>query len=266
LALIGFGSLGETVVRACFKTGVATATGCLIVERDEQRLQQAAALYRCRCRALPNEDISEAQLIVLVVKPQDAEALCRALSPHLIPQQTVLSLMAGTSTNRLREWLGHPLVARAMPNLPARLNDGVSVVYLPPSLSSDERGHIEAVLSALGSVVAVADEELVDSATAISGTGPAYFLSLIEELEAVAVELGFSEVEAAQLVRTTARGTARMVLETETSPRALRSAVTSPGGTTEAAFAYLDSVKWAELFKEGVRRAFKRAGELGGKR
>jgi pyrroline-5-carboxylate reductase len=263
LLVVGCGALGASMVGACLDSGVATKSSCVILERDSVRREAIRSRFGVRVEPELGAFVREAALIALVVKPQDAESLCQELAPFLSSAQVILSVMAGVSTASLRTWLsGHELVVRAMPNLPARFQEGVSALFCPPELPTQVGAAAERILLSFGRVLRVATEELVDAATAVAGSGPAYFFYLVEQLEVVAEEFGFSTSQARELVRVTMRGSARMLLEDDEASSILRARVTSKGGTTEAALKVLEDRHVAECFREAVRRAFLRAREI----
>ena len=263
LLVVGCGSLGSSMISACLSSGIIQKEGCTFIERDSKRRSEAASSFGCRAEEFPGEYVRDFESVALVVKPQEAEAVCRALSPFLRSSQLILSVMAGVSTQSLQLWLNkHRTIVRAMPNLPARFQEGVSALFCPPEVLPAAQAAAEEILHSFGRVIRVDSELLVDAATAVSGTGPAYFFYLVEQLELVAQEFGFSREQATALVRTTMRGSARMLLEDSDSAARMRERVTSKGGTTEAAFRVLEGAGVGERFQEAIRSAFMCARQM----
>jgi len=212
----------------------------------------------------PSAALAGRDLIVLAVKPQDAPEACRGLARHLKAGQLVLSIMAGVELATIKSLLnGHNSVVRCMPNLPMQVGKGMTVYFCDPLLSVEQQRLAEVVLNCRGISLKVEREELVDAATAISGTGPAYLYYFLEHFLLSAVKLGFSPEEAHTLVRQTLAGAVEMWDITSITPAELRRMVTSQGGTTAAASAVFDTGRLGEVFAEGIMAAYKRAKELG---
>ena len=209
--------------------------------------------------------VGRADTVVLALKPQMMESGCTDLAPALRNRQPlIVSIAAGVRSTALARWLDFigPIV-RCMPNTPALLQAGVTALYANERTGTDERTRAEAILRAAGEVVWVDDEPLMDTVTAISGSGPAYFFRFMEALETAGVARGLEREQARLLVRETAFGAARMAREAGEDPGALRQNVTSKGGTTAAALDTLEAGGLADLVDRAVGAAADRAGELG---
>ena len=154
-----------------------------------------------------------------------------------------------------------PLI-RAMPNTPAMIQVGASVLYAGPETSAAQRDSAERILRAVGLVRWVANEDLMDAVTALSGSGPAYFFLVMEAMEAAATELGLAVDTARLLTLQTALGAARMAIESSEHPAALRAKVTSPGGTTERALQSFEADGLRQVFKRALTAARDRSIEL----
>jgi pyrroline-5-carboxylate reductase len=168
--------------------------------------------------------------------------------------------MAGVREASIQGWLGgaRPLV-RSMPNTPAMIQAGAIVLHASPEVTREQRNQAETILRAGGLTRWVDSEDLIDTATALSGSGPAYFFLLMEELERVGIALGLDPETARLLTIQTALGAARMAVESNHNPKELRERVTSPGGTTEAALEVLARGGLASLVEDAVRAAHARA-------
>jgi pyrroline-5-carboxylate reductase len=194
----------------------------------------------------------EAHIAVLSVKPQHAPAAMASIRGHVRPDALVLSIVAGLSIPRIQESLSHPHVVRAMPNTPARIGQGITVAAASPGLDETHKAQAMEILGALGDVISVDDEEMLDMATALSGTGPAYVFLFMEAMVDAGVHLGFPREIAERLVAQTVQGSAMFFQKSHATPLAqLRNAVTSPAGTTAAAL--------FELEKAGFRTAISNA-------
>jgi pyrroline-5-carboxylate reductase len=202
-------------------------------------------------------------LVLIAVKPQDAEEACTDIRPFVSGSTVVLSVMAGITVARLADLLGHAKIARAMPTLGAMVSESATTFFCSDTLSSDDCGAVEKILSTFGRCWRVAREELIDVATAVAGSGPAYFCWLAEQIEAVAVESGFSAEDAHQILVQTLHGTAAYLKCSATPFSVLRQRVTSHKGTTHAAISLLQQHEADVVVKEAVRAALRRARELG---
>jgi pyrroline-5-carboxylate reductase len=197
---------------------------------------------------------------VVAVKPGDGEAACRALAST--GTSRVLSIMAGVLLERLEDWLGPTVaVVRAMPNTPALVGAGVSALAGGRGAGEADVAWAEEILSAVGRVVRMAEVSL-DAATGLSGSGPAYVFLVAEALIDAGVGVGLDPEVSRTLAIGTLAGAARLLVETGENPVALRSQVTSPGGTTEAGVAKLEANGLRRAFDEAVTAATERSREM----
>src|SRR5210317_488861 len=212
-----------------------------------------------------NDDVvRDAECIVLAVKPQILCDVCRPLAP--LVQRTkplVISIAAGVRGADIESWLGGDLpVVRVMPNQPALLRLGISGLCANEHTSEHQLRAATNIISTTGPVVKVASEEDIDAVTAVSGTGPAYFYLLVDMLVKSAVELGLDYDDAVTLVLETARGAGEMAEQSGETMDSLIARVRSPGGTTAAAFDYLDGTEFRDIFSAAVVAARDRAVDL----
>lgn len=260
LAVLGFGGMGSAIVRGAIAAGAIEAATTLVIEPDDARRVEAETLG-CRV-ATDLRAASDAERLLLAVKPQTFAAI----APQLAARREsclVLSIMAGLSLARLGAGIGerHRFL-RAMPNTPARLGKGVTALAPGQRCSSEDLAFAERLFSSVGRITRV-DESLFDAVTAVSGSGPAYVLLLAEAWEAAAMELGLAPEVARTLVRTTIEGAAAMLCEPGADPGVLRAAVTSRGGTTEAAISVFERHELRRTVREALQAAVRRGAELG---
>jgi pyrroline-5-carboxylate reductase len=176
----------------------------------------------------------------------------------------VISIAAGVRLDALSRWLGgHRQLVRCMPNTPALIGAGITGVYALPEVDAAARQRAESILAAVGEVVWVKAERLLDVVTAVSGSGPAYVFWLIEQLAAFAEREGIAAPDALRLARQCVLGSARLAQDSAEPPAQLRKNVTSKGGTTEAALRVFEEEKLAERFARALAAATQRGGELG---
>ena len=204
-----------------------------------------------------------ADVVVLSVKPQVLPSVMRELHGTLRPGQLALSIVAGVSLRALRQGLGHDAVVRAMPNTPAQVAMGVTAWATTPEVDERQRERARAILGALGEELLVDDEELVDMATALSGTGPTYVFLLMEALVDAGVHLGFSRRVAEELVLRTVEGSALFARKSGRHLAELRNMVTSPGGTSASAIYQLEKGGLRTILSKAVYAAYQRTRELG---
>ena len=203
--------------------------------------------------------------VVLAVKPQNAAATLPAYAP-LAGKPVFLSIMAGRTIAGIRALLGEQAaIVRAMPNTPAAVRQGITVACPGTGVDTPQRTLCERLLEAIGTVAWAEDEALLDPVTAVSGSGPAYVFLLAELLERAAVEQGIPADLARLLARQTVSGSGALLAASEEDAGALRKAVTSPGGTTEAALRVLMAdAAWPAAMSQAVAAATKRSRELAG--
>ncbi len=263
--LLGAGRMGGALLEGWRKQGLLAAPPAVIEPTPSQIIRDAAAQGAIRLN--PKLGVGPAPSIaVIAVKPQILQSALGDLKAHLRPDTTVLSIAAGTRIATLKLLLGamQPIV-RAMPNLPAAVGEGITVACAGGTVSASARALCTMLLEAVGEVAWIAEEELLDAVTAVSGSGPAYVFLLAECLAAAGAAQGLAPDLAQRLARRTVVGAGALLGASAESPSELRAGVTSPGGTTEAALKILMGKNGlADLLKEAVAAATARARVLGG--
>jgi len=209
------------------------------------------------------EAIADKEIVVLAVKPQTLTEVMAELKGKLKPGQVVLSIIAGARIDTLSKGLNHGAIARAMPNTPAQIGEGMTVWTATPRVTGEQKGLVGAILGAMGVEIYVDDEKYLDMATAVSGSGPAYFFLMAESLIEAAVAIGLPRDMARKLVVQTMLGSGRLIQQSGEEPSQLRIKVTSPGGTTARALEQLEKGQFTELVKRAVKAAYDKARELG---
>ena len=258
LTIIGGGRMGTALLTGLLSNGWAKEEECAIVERYESTRHTLSVRF-------PHLEISDVaapgESVVLAVKPSDVEQVCRSLPADSYGR--VLSIAAGLTTSTIEGWLWRDArVIRAMPNSPALLGFGASVIAPGSCASDDDMIWAESVLSAIGVVVKL-PERLLDAATGLSGSGPAYVFMIAEALVDAGVLVGLDREVARVLTLQTILGAAKMLAESGESAEDLRAAVTSPGGTTAEGLRVLEVHAVRAAFTEAVRAATNRSKELG---
>ena len=244
LAIIGGGKIGEALLSGLVRRG--GPDGLLVCERSAERAGQLAERYGVGTVDLGGA-AARARVLLLAVKPQDIDVLLSSLAEHVDADHLLISVAAGVPTKRIEAALpdGVPVV-RVMPNTPALVDEGMSVLSAGAHAGEEHLDEAEALLAAVGRVRRVPEDQQ-DAVTALSGSGPAYFFYLVEAMVDAGILLGLPRALAADLIVQTALGSAVMMRDSGEHPVQLREAVTSPGGTTIAAV--------RELERHGVRAA-----------
>lgn len=262
ILLVGAGKMGTAMAAGWIKAGLPGAALTLVDPAPHGSVvnfaTQTGATLR---RDLPTEP---PRVIVLAVKPQVMDAVLAA-SRHVVgPETLVLSIAAGISISRFRQGLGTGRVVRTMPNTPAQLGKGITGAVAAEGVSDEDRVLAEALLTAAGEVVWLENEALIDSVTAVSGSGPAYVFHLVEALAAAGEKQGLDRDQSMTLARQTIIGAAALLDAESASAEQLRKNVTSPGGTTQAALDVLMAEDGlGALMDRAVDAARRRSEELG---
>jgi len=265
ITIIGGGAMGEAMIRGILAKGSLPPQDISVCDIDSSRLETLKKTYHIKPGKNYESALKDAELVVLAVKPQNLSGLLSDLKGMVRKGQLVLSIIAGAKIDTIANGLDHQQIVRAMPNTPAQIGVGITAWTASGKVTSKQKKLAQTILDALGEEIYVADERYIDMATAVSGSGPAYIFYMIEGLIDAAVRIGLPRETAGDLVLETVLGAALLAKQTSQSPQELRRKVTSPGGTTAAGIAVLESGKFKELLAETVAAAHKRAKELGGK-
>jgi pyrroline-5-carboxylate reductase len=263
LAFIGGGTMAEAMIRGLLDRRLVPASDVLVTGPRSERRADLAKTYGVKAVADNAEAARGADVVVLSVKPQVLATVMRELRGSLRETQLVISIVAGATLRSLTGGLAHPGVVRAMPNTPAQVGMGVTAWTPTTSVDAEQRERAKAILGALGEELMVEDENLVDMATALSGTGPTYVFLLMEALVDAGVHLGFSRRVAEELVLRTVEGSALFARKSGRHLAELRNMVTSPGGTSAAAIYQLEKGALRTVLSKAVYAAYQRTRELG---
>lgn len=263
VGVIGVGNMGAALVRGIIDQGTVSAQSVIVCDLDQDLVGRICDDMGVVDGTEATHVAGSADLVVLAAKPQNLPSLLREISPSINANQTIMSIAAGVTTKSIEESLGgQPSVIRVMPNLPALVGEGISVICGGSHATESDFERVEAVLSAVG-VCLKAPEEMMDPVTALSGTGPAYVFHTMEAMIQSGVEMGMSSEMAERLVLHTVFGAAMLAMESDLDPTSLREAVTSRGGTTDAAISHLEENDYTRLVVEAILAAMDRSEELG---
>jgi pyrroline-5-carboxylate reductase len=270
IGIIGFGNMGRAIA-----FGARTLFEICVFDKDEQKLTACQGL---KTERKVTDLINSSDVIIIAVKPQDMESVLKEIKANF-KEQLIISIAAGITTKYLKSKLGEKArIIRVMPNMPAQIGQGISVLYKEDKTTEKDLDLAWQLLNCVGLVLVVDDEKMINAATAVSGSGPAFFCYyLIKEranvsaadakrdefiriLTAAAAGIGFDQQEAKVLSEKTVVGTINMMKDMDLSCEEIIKRVASKGGTTEAGIAVL---KNGGLLEEAVKAAFFRAEELG---
>ena len=264
IGFLGGGNMAEALIKGIITAGICKPENIFVSDIRPERLSFLAKEYSVH-PADNNADLAmKVDTLILSVKPQNMTEALESVKPAFKPKTLVISIAAGIKTTNIAAVLGDIAIVRVMPNTPALIGEGASALFAndkaKPMLEK-----ADAIFSSVGKSVIVDDEDLIDTVTAVSGSGPAYYFLLTEEMIKAAGKLGLPEDVAKKLVLQTAKGAALLAVEAERngeSPAQLRRKVTSPGGTTEAALKVFADGKIGSLINTAIRRAREKSRQL----
>jgi pyrroline-5-carboxylate reductase len=262
IAFIGGGNMAVALISGLTQRGFS-GERITVADPAPEALQRLLTEYGVRPAADNAHAVQNAQVVILAVKPQFLRDVAVGVAPHLSIGSLVISIAAGIPYTALTRWLGsRATVIRTMPNRPAFNGCGATALYAPPPVGAPQRALAEAIMSAVGTTVWVEHESQLDTVTALSGSGPAYFFLLMEALEAAAHARGLPADVAHELTLQTAFGSAQMARQSRDELATLREQVTSKGGTTAAALAVFDAAGLRDIVAAALTAADKRSAEL----
>ena len=261
IAFLGGGNMANALISGLIAKGFER--GSIGVVELSPAARERIARHGVRVGTAPDAAVGEADVLVIAVKPQDLRAALASLASR-VKDKLVVSIAAGVRLAALSRWLGgHARLVRCMPNTPALVGAGITGLYAPGEVGKEDRQSAETILRAVGEVVWLAEERLLDVVTAVSGSGPAYVFWLLEQLAAYAEQAGIPRGDALRLARHCVFGAGKLALESDAPPAELRRGVTSKGGTTEAALEVFAREHLAERFARALEAATRRGAELG---
>lgn len=257
---IGGGNMAEALIKGMTGQGMKDI---FVAEPREERRTQLERSYGVRTTGSNTEVVSSCDIIILAVKPQNMESVLGEISQEVTKEKTVVSIAAGITLSYLGSKLRTDKLVRVMPNTPALVQEGMSVMSLCDCFYGREVDVVKSILMSIGRVLPL-PERYMDAVTALSGSGPAFIALFVEALTESGVAMGIGRADAAALAVQTLLGTAKL-LDTGMSPEKLREMVTSPGGTTAAGLKVFNERGFVPLVGDALDAARRRAEELGRK-
>jgi len=263
IVFIGPGVMAEAMCKGLIERGGVEPSSILMSGPEQDRLDELEKKYRVKATTNNREAAKQGKVVVLSIKPQRLHDVLEELSGLIPADAVVLSIVAGARLDTMKDTLQHSAVVRAMPNTPAQVGEGITVWNTTAATTPEQEECARFILKALGKEIHVDDEEYLDMATALSGTGPAYVFLFMEAMVDAGVHLGFPRRISEELVVQTIKGA---VAYYESHPRhmaRLKNQVTSPGGTSAEALYYLEKAGFRTAISRAIWAAYERSVQLG---
>ena len=264
VSFIGGGTMAEALIGGILDAKLTEAGNIRVGEPVESRRSYLEEKYGLNTTSSNGDVVGDYDILVMAVKPQSLGEVYAALNGSLPGDTAVVSIVAGANIASLSQGLGHPAIIRVMPNTPAQIGMGMCVWTAAPGVSKASIDATRDIVSTLGEEVYVPDEKLIDMATALSASGPAYVFLFIEAMIDAGVYLGMARDMARKLVLQTILGSTQMVKESGRHPADLKDMVTSPGGTTVEALLVMEKSGLRTSVLQGVIAAYEKSKALGG--
>ena len=263
IAILGFGNMGQTYASSFVSSGFIKSEDIFVLTRNLATISNKYSIPDTNFFTEINPSFLSVDIVILAVKPQDFENLCFQIKDFITENHLILSVMAGISIENISEKLQVKKVIRAMPNIPTQIGQGMTVFTSSPNVDRKDLFIIQNLINTTGKSLFIEDENRIDAATAISGSGPAYVYYFMNAMVKAAQTLGFSESEAQLLVHQTFLGATQLQNRSNLSYLEWIDKVSSKGGTTEAALHVLQSNQTESIFINAIFQANSRAKELG---
>lgn len=266
ITFIGAGSMAEALIAGMVTAEFSPKSIVVTNKSNTRRLAELNNKYHIQVKQKLSEAVSEADILVLAVKPKDAHTALEHIKSFINKEMLIISIMAGIPTTYIEQFLNRDMaVIRAMPNTSSMV--GLSATAIAKgTFANDEHVKMARQMFETVGIVEQVSEEDIHIATAIAGSGPAYFYYIVEAMEEAAIALGLSEASAKALINQTLLGAAQMLNQSTASPTELRKKITSPNGTTEAGIASLETDQTDQIVKKAIQAAYQRSIELGNNR
>jgi pyrroline-5-carboxylate reductase len=262
LGILGVGTMGEALIKGIQASPLSKQVKITGSTRSEESAREAGRKHKIDVGTDNVKVAKHADILILAVKPKQAETVLTEIAPHLRKGQLLISICASLQLEHLRKWSGGKCgLVRAMPNTPAIVGEGITVICPSPGLAETDVAKAEKIFGTVGQVARL-EESLMDGATGLSGCGPAYVFLMIEALSEAGVKLGISRKTSTLLAAQTLLGAAKMVLERGEHPAAMKDEVTTPAGCTIDGLMALEEGKLRVTLIKGVLAAARRSASL----
>lgn len=262
ICFIGGGKMASAVLKGIINSKWAKASEIIVSDKNESALAALKNNYGVNTASDNKEAAKNAEIVLFAVKPFVIKDVLEELKDIITGRQLILSIAAGISIDTLEQYAKQAPVIRIMPNTPALVNEGMSALCRGHYAKSEHMQKAEEIFSSIGKVIET-EEKYIDVITAVSGSGPAFYYYIINEIAKAGEMLGLDYDTALKLSAQTAYGSAKMIAESGASPEQLIINVTTPGGCTAAGNEVLKQRNIAAILHEAVDKTAKKASELG---
>lgn len=263
LGLLGFGNMGQAIVGGLLGAGAISGRLVLAFDLDRDK-QDLAKRFGATVTMSPEDLAAQSEILILAVKPQNMDEALRQIQSWVLPDALVISIAAGISIAYIQKRLGEERrIVRVMPNTPAMAGAGAAGFACSATCTDEDKACARLIFESLGTAELVS-EPMLDTVTALSGSGPAYFFYFVECMTAAAEKQGMPHAQACRLAAQTLLGAGRLLTESKESAASLRARVTSKGGTTEAALKVMEEMGMPAVIQQAMDAAAQRARELSG--
>ena len=268
IGFIGAGNMAEALINGFISSGLVSPGRIFASDKVKERLLRLAERYEITVYNKNYEVAANSDIIFLTIKPQDVEAALKDIAELMDETKLIVSVMAGKTIDTLHSFLErsgvgtHPPIIRAMPNTPALIREGAIGLYAEGRVKEEDVTLVKRLFGSVGVVVELEEEGLLNTVTALSGSGPAYVFLLIEALIEAGIRGGLTPDDARTLAVQTVAGAGRLLKKTDSSPEELIKRVASPGGTTIAGLSVLEKAGFKDIILKTVEAAKRRAEEL----
>ncbi len=266
IGFIGAGNMAEAIVKGISRAEKFDASQIFVSDIFEERLHYFAETYGVNTFRDNKELVVECDVVVVATKPQSVDIVFEGIADVFDCNKLLVSIVAGVPVMRFTDALGDIAVVRVMPNTPALVGYGAAGVYANKK-AKKRLDFVVDLFRSVGEAVVVKTEDELDTVTALSGSGPAYYFLLMEEMIRAGMELGLDAATAKKLTLQTALGAAQLAMQADKdgqTPEQLRKKVTSPGGTTEAAIKIFNEDQFGAIVVLAMQKAKERSKELSG--
>jgi len=269
ITFIGGGNMGRALISGLLANGF-NSNQISVVEANSAtslKLHEDFGVQGISALEQITFDFSKNNVVVMAIKPQDFNLVAKDLAAKLknasAPSPLVLSIAAGIRLIDMSRWLDHTRCVRAMPNTPALIGKGITGLFADAAINTSDRTLAETICNAVGQSVWVTEEKLMDTITAVSGSGPAYVFAFLEAMQSAGEKLGLDAASARKLTYATLEGAILLAQNSDEHAGVLRERVTSKGGTTAAALEIMKQQGWQEILEKAIEAASQRGEAMG---
>lgn len=262
IGFIGSGKMANAIIKGIIDSKFCPSKDIFVSDLNKEALEKAKSEFNLNVTVENEEVVKNSNIIVMAVKPFILKNVLEQLKPHITKNHLIISIAAGISIQTIQEILGEIPVIRVMPNTPALVNEGMSAICKGDFATNEQVKLALDVFKSVGKVIE-SEEKYIDIITAISGSGPAFYYYIIDEIAKAGEKLGLNYDTCLKLSAQTAYGAAKMIMDTDVSPEQLIINVTTPGGCTEVGNNTLKASNISDILYDTIEETMKKAKALG---